>query len=243
MRPRSPRWTAVSAPFCPESSDATVRGREGDMTAHCHRQFTWRHRTSCVGVECLEAHHGKGPVRSGEVEPDVGEGAGHRREGPLPFVALEDHRGDRLAAPVPLDLDRPATLQVLEPGGGPVRAAVGGADDRQLVELHVGDENLSHLSAPPPPGAEQQHVVHPEGLDAEADAEVSIGDHVEAGPPARHQLVEPGAPPPPTCQRPVEPDEGTGEIASVAGTFLHGTHPLLVLTRLMPYSTSTCDTA
>jgi hypothetical protein len=139
-------------------------------------------------------------------------------------------RGRPADGPVPLDLDRPAGTHVHEPGGDPVVAAVGAADDRRLVELHRGDENLSHLAAAPSPGAQQEHVVHPECLDAKAHAEVTVGDHVEVGPPPRRHLVERRAPRPPRCERPVKPDIGTGEMAPVTGTSRHG-NPLTALTR------------
>src|ERR1019366_8708038 len=125
----------------------------------------------------------------------------------------------------------------------PVPAAVGAADDRRLVEFHVGDENLSPLAAAPPPGAQQEHIVHPECLDAEAHAEVTVGDHVEVGPPARRHLVERGAPPPPRCERPVKPDIGTGEMAPVTGTSRHGNPPSYPHQGTVIYSANTLGAA
>ena len=91
----------------------------------------------------------------------MGEGASDRDDRLLPLVAIEDNRGDRSSTPVLLDLDRSAATQVHEPRWVSFPAAVGSTDDWGGAELHVGDEDLSHLATAASPGAQHQHVVHP----------------------------------------------------------------------------------
>jgi hypothetical protein len=161
-----------------------------------------------------------------EVEPDVRKSEAHHLEGPFALLAVEDHRDDLLATSLPLDLDRFATAQIPVPGWGSIRAAISGTDEGNLVDLHVGDEHLSHLTAVAPPGSKQQDVVYSESLDAEADAEVSKGNHVNTGPPTCRHLVELGTPWPPRRERSKQPHVNTRQITPVTRNLFHLIHPL-----------------
>lgn len=160
----------------------------------------------------------------------MGEGASDRDDRLLPLVALEDNRGDRSSTPVLLDLDRSAATQVHEPRWVSFPAAVGSTDDWGGAELHVGDEDLSDLTASSPSGAQQEHVCYAKGLDSYAYPEVPVDGDIEARPPACRYVVEPGTATPGGPERPVEPSVCDGDVAPVNGALPHGT-PLSALLR------------
>jgi hypothetical protein len=163
-----------------------------------------------------------------EVEPDVRKREAHYLEDSIALLAVEDDRDDLLATSFPLDLHRFATAQVPVPGRGPIRAAVGGADEGHLVDLHVSHKHLSHLTAVAPPGTKQQDVIYTEGLDAEADAKVSKSNHVNAGPPTRRHLVELGTPRAPRREWSKQSHVNSREFAPVARKLFHLIHPPLI---------------